>query len=75
MESETLREIDQLKSSKRRLEDDYFDLNDKLDKYIQTDAYKTRIIKEYDEKKVKLCNELNFQKNEFFSKETEYLVS
>ena len=23
-----------------RLEDDYYDLNDKLDKYIQTDAYK-----------------------------------
>lgn len=74
MEGESLREIEQLKSSKRRLEDDYFDLNDKLDKYIQTDAYKTRIIKEYDEKKVKLTNELNLQKNEFFSKETEYLV-
>jgi len=74
MECENLKEIEQLKSSKRRLEDDYFDLNDKLDKFIQADACKARIIKEYDEKKVKLANEINLQKNEFFSKETEYLV-
>ncbi len=74
MEGENLREIEQLKSSKRRLEDDYFDLNDKLDKFIQADAYKARLIKEYEEKKVKVCNELNLQKTEFFSKETEYLV-
>ena len=72
-EAENLKEIDTLKCSKRRLEDDYFDLNDKLDKYLQTDAYKSRVIKELDEKKQKLTNELNLQRNEFFSKETEYL--
>ena len=35
--------------------------------------FQSRIIKEYDEKKTKLNNELNLQKNQFFAKETEYL--
>ena len=39
-ETDNLKEIEQLKSAKRRLEDDYFDLNDKLDQYIQSDSYK-----------------------------------
>lgn len=72
-EAENLKEIDTLKCSKRRLEDDYFDLNDKLDKYLQSDAYKSRVIKELDDKKQKLTSELNAQRNEFFAKETEYL--
>lgn len=72
-EADYLNEINEAKTSKRRIEDNLTELQAKIDKLHRNDNEKTHVVLEYEDKFNKALCELTHQKNYFFNKETEYL--
>lgn len=74
-ESEYTAEIDEQKNLKQKYENDLTSVQSRLEKFARTDGEKTKLLAEYEDKYNRLLDELNYQKNNFYNKETEYIVS
>lgn len=68
-------EIDEQKNLRQKYENDLTSVQSRLEKLARSDSEKTKILAEYEDKYNRLLDELNYQKNNFYNKETEYIVS
>lgn len=74
-EAEYTAEIDEQKSLKQKFENDLGSVQSRMEKFVRTDAEKTKLLSEYEDKYNRILDEFNYQKNQFYNKETEYIVN
>ncbi|RNA38428.1 hypothetical protein BpHYR1_023328 [Brachionus plicatilis] len=72
-EAEYTSEIDEQKSQKQKFENDLVALQCRMEKFVRSDAEKSQLLAEYEEKYSRLLDEFNYQKNQFYNRETEYI--
>lgn len=67
-------EIEEQKSLKQKFEYELATVQTRLEKVVRIDAEKSKLMADFEDKYNRLLEEFNYQKNQYYNKETEYIV-
>jgi len=71
-ENDYLKDIDELKDAKRKVEDELIELQTAFEKLARNDNDKNKQIMDFEERINKLINDISDQKNVYYNKESDY---